>query len=191
MKTALLVIDFINDITHADGKIPSCAAHVAECHAVQHANQALQYARAHSWLPILVKVGFSEGYLEQPKHSPVFGKAHAFGALKLGQWGTEFRDDLEVEPGDLVVVKPRISSFYSTSLDAALRANHIERLVVCGVSTTWAIQAVVRDAHDRDYHVVIIEDACAAANEEEHRVSIAQLSRIATITTAAQLSSLL
>lgn len=190
MKTALLVIDFINDITHTDGKTPSCAVHVAERDAVKHANVALKYAREQGWMPILVKVGFSESYLEQPKSSPVFGKAHTIGAYRLGQWGTEFLESLDVQTNDLVVVKPRVNAFYATTLDAALRANKIERVVVCGVSTNWAIQSVVRDAHDRDYLVAIVENACAAANEQEHQTSIAQLSRIATITTAEQLSNL-
>ncbi|PHV09553.1 cysteine hydrolase family protein [Chitinimonas sp. BJB300] len=190
MKTALIVIDLINDITHAEGKIPSCAVHVAERQVIAKANQALQFARAKRWLPILVKVGFSEGYHEQPKNSPLFGTAHLNQVLKLGQWGTAFRADLDVQPSDLVVVKPRINPFYASALEAALRANKIERLVVCGVSTTWAIQSMVRDAHDRDYQVVILEDACAAADEQEHSSSITQLSRIAKVMTVGELPAL-
>jgi len=64
-------------------------------------------------------------------------------------------------------------------------------VVVCGVSTLWAIQAAVREGHDRDYAMVILEDACAAANEAEHQASLVQLSRIAVITTTHELASLL
>lgn len=54
-------------------------------------------------------------------------------------------------PEDAVVVKHRISPFYATGLEAVLRAQRVERLVIAGVSSTWAVQAAARDAHDRDY----------------------------------------
>ncbi len=90
MNKALLVIDFINDIAHPDGRIASSAAHVLAQDAIAHANQALAYARAHGWLVVLIKVGFDGGYQLQPKGSPMFGRAHQFGALSLADSGTDF-----------------------------------------------------------------------------------------------------
>ncbi|MCL9780238.1 cysteine hydrolase [Vibrio sp. S4M6] len=188
MSKALLVIDFINDICHPDGKIPSCAAHTKEQNAIEHANKALSYARDNDWLTILVKVGFESNYHAQPKSSPVFGKANEFKALELGEFGTEFHEDLDVKSTDFVLAKPRVNPFYGTTLEPVLRANKIDELYVCGVSTTWAIQAVTRDAHDRDYKVTIIEDACAAADQEEHVTSINTLSRIANIIRADEIA---
>ena len=190
MKTALLVIDFINDIVDVTGKTASCAAHVAERSVIQKANTAIDFARKHDWLVLPVKVGFSVNYPEQPKKSPIFGKADQFHALALNQWGTEFHRDLEIESTDCVIIKHRVSPFFGTTLDLILRNQCIERVVVCGVSSAWAIQAVVRDGHDRDYAMVIIEDACAAANETEHHTSMEQLSRIATRVTSDELTTL-
>lgn len=93
------------------------------------------------------------------------------GALKLGSEGTEFHPDLHIG-NSLVLVKPRISAFYGTALDAALRANQIERIILGGVSTSWAVQSTARDAHDRDYKIYIVEEICAAVNQEEHLSSI-------------------
>lgn len=190
MKTALLVIDFINDIVHPDGKTPVCAAVVAAGHTIARANQALAFARQQQWLPVLVKVGFSPGYPEQPKTSAIFGKAHTLGALQLGQWGTQFHEALDAHPEDAVMIKHRVSPFYATSLETILRAHRIERLAVCGVSTSWAIQSTVREAHDRDYPVILLEDACAAATPEEHEHAIQQLSRIAQVLKVEQLPGL-
>ena len=81
MNKALLVIDFINDIAHPDGRIAASAAHVLEQDAIGHANQALAHARTHGWLVVLIKVGFDGGYQLQPKGSPMFGRAHQLGAL--------------------------------------------------------------------------------------------------------------
>ena len=51
---------------------------------------------------------------------------------------------------------------YGTPMEPVLRAQQVDTLVVAGVSTTWAVQSVVRDALDRDFRVFVIEDACAA-----------------------------
>lgn len=51
------------------------------------------------------------------------------------------------------------------------------------------VQATVRDAHDRDYEVVLIEDARCAHNDEEHRNSIGSISRFCKqVTTAAEVN---
>lgn len=189
MNRALLVIDFINDIAHPDGRIAASAAHVLEQDAITHANQALAHARAHGWLVVLIKVGFDGGYQLQPKGSPhVWSCSPVLGALSLTDPGTDFHPDLDVQPGDLVLAKPRVSPFYGTALEPALRANHIDHLYLCGVSTSWAIQAAARDGHDRDYAITILEDACAAADATEHHTSLRMLSRIAEIIKVSQLA---
>lgn len=188
MNNALLVIDFINDIVHPDGKISSSAAHTQQQNAIYNANLALSHAREHDWLTILIKVGFDENYHLQPKNSPMFGMANQYKALQLGSWGTEFHSSLDVQPCDFVIEKPRVSGFYATPLDTLLRANKVEHLYLCGVSTTWAIESTVRDAHDRDYLVTVIENACSAKNEQTHQKSIEALSHIAQIITVDQIS---
>lgn len=190
MKTALLVIDFINDIVSTEGKIASCAKYVNEQSVIRKANSAIEYARITNWLVIPIKVGFSQDYREQPKNSPIFGKASDIKALMLGRWGTEFHSDLAITSSDPVIVKHRVSPFHGTSLELILKNNGIRRLVVCGVSTAWAIQAVVREGHDRDFAMVILEDACAASNIEEHHNALQQLTRIATTISTNEISKL-
>ncbi|WP_168788748.1 cysteine hydrolase family protein [Paraburkholderia aromaticivorans] len=190
MNTAFIGLDYIVDIMHPDGKIARSAAHAAQRDVISKANRALAIAEAKGWLRVLVKVGFDPHYLDQPKQSPMFGRADRFGALKLGEHGTEFHPELKVSGNHLVIVKPRISAFYATGLDAALRANRIERLVVAGVSSSWAVQATARDAHDRDYQVCITEDACAAVDDTEHQTSMKLMSAIAQIITVSEMESL-
>jgi nicotinamidase-related amidase len=189
MESALLAIDFINDIVHPDGKIAGSAAHVQEQGVIAHANEALTHARDAGWLIVLVRVGFEKNYRAQPRDSPVFGQANRIGALALGEFGTEFHEELDVRPTDFILEKPRISPFYGTPLEVVLRSNGIGHLYLCGVSSSWAIQAAARDAHDRDYRVTIIEDACAAASREEHEVSMRMLARIARVITAKEMEA--
>ncbi|MBV6322430.1 cysteine hydrolase family protein [Duganella violaceipulchra] len=181
MNTAFIGLDYIVDIMHPSGKIARSAAHAAERGVIANANQALALARERGWLSILVKVGFDASYADQPKQSPLFGRVHEFGALALGSAGTEFHPELHAELADLVIVKPRVSAFYATGLDAALRARKIERVVLAGVSSSWAVQSAARDAHDRNYQVVVLEAACAAASDAEHQASMALLGAIAKV----------
>ena len=188
-STAHVVIDLIYDLVHPNGRIPSCAQQVEARRVLSTANQAVAYARKRGWPVVFVTVGFLKGYSDQPKASPLFGQVDQLGALALDEIGTSFHPDLNVAPGDMVLAKPRISPFYGTRLEAILRANQIGCIVFAGVTTTWAIQAAARDAHDRDYRVLILEDACADDTEEEHNTSIAMLKQIATITSVRELVS--
>ncbi|QDH30935.1 isochorismatase family cysteine hydrolase [Burkholderia pseudomallei] len=190
MNTALIGLDYIVDIMHPTGKIARSAAHAAQRDVVGRFNRALAAAKQKDWLRIGVKVGFEPGYADLPTHSPMFGRAQAFGALDLSGAGTAFHPDLDATAFQLVVVKPRVSAFYATRLEAALRARRIERVIVAGVSTAWAVQAAARDAHDRDYEVLVLEDACAAATEDEHQHSIDTLRGIARIVTLDDLAAL-
>ncbi|MDF0605841.1 cysteine hydrolase [Neisseriaceae bacterium TC5R-5] len=190
MKTAFIGLDYIMDITHPSGKIAAAAKQVSERNIIAHANQVLAHARSQNWLIVQVKVGFGPGYQNHPARSPFFGPIRQLNALQLGSSGTDFHPDLDVRVEDLVVIKHRVSPFYATDLEAALRAQKIERVVLAGVSTCWAVQAAARDAHDRDYEVVIVEDACAAADSAAHDASLALLSHVARLIKTAEISSL-
>ena len=127
------------------------------------------------------RVGFSSEYQECPRSSPIFAGAPKGGMFKLGTWGTEIHPGLEVRPEDTQVVKHRVSPFYSTSLEAALRAQHVTRIYCSGVSTQAVVQATIRDGHDRDYEMILLEDGCAAHSDAEHDNSVQSVSRFCTV----------
>jgi biuret amidohydrolase len=181
MATAFIGLDYIMEIVHPQGKISHTAQRAAERGVIAKANRALAIAREKGWFTILVKVGFEKGYVDHPKHSPFFGSLRGMGALEMGSPGMDFHPELKAELADMVVVKPRISAFYGTRLDAALRARKVDRLIIAGVSTAWAVQSTVRDAHDRDYEVFVLEDACAAVNDQVHHSSMELLGAIAKV----------
>ena len=85
------------------------------------------------------------------------------------------------------VIKHRISAFYGTDLDLICRTNQIERLIFTGVSTSMAVELTAREAHDRDYHVVVITDATTCASDEEKNASLTTLKRIGLLMTTSEL----
>jgi nicotinamidase-related amidase len=185
MKDAIyLVLDMENDLVHADG--PNGRAgygeQVRSRGIVQHTRRAVDKARA-AGLPIgFVRVGFSPDYRECPPNSPIFSGARKNGIFKLGEWGTEVHPDLGRQPQDFDIVKHRVSPFYSTSLESILRAHGIKRIYCSGISTNAVVQATVREGHDRDYEMVVLEDCCCGLNAEEHDNAIKSLQRFCRIT---------
>ena len=175
-------MDMMNDLVDEKGfSAKSYGVQVSERGTQEHTAKAIAAARTAGVKIGYVRVGFSDDYRECPPASPIFSGARNNGLFKLGTWGTEVHPSLAPKPQDFDIVKHRVSPFYTTSLEAILRANGIERIIMCGVSTNGVVHSGAREAHDRDYEVVILEDCCAGVTADEHMHAIACLGRYATI----------
>lgn len=184
--TLFLVMDMMNDLVAEDGfSKATYGVQVKERGVLANAGAAIAAARAAGAKVGYVRVGFSADYRECPPASPIFSGARANGIFQLGTWGTEVHPELAPQPGDFDIVKHRVSPFYGTALEPILRANGIERIVMCGVSTNGVVHSGAREAHDRDYEVVILEDCCAGVTADEHIHAIACLGRYARIVPSA------
>jgi nicotinamidase-related amidase len=184
-----LVLDMENDIIHEDGPNgeKGYGPQARSRNIVSNTARALEKARAAGVQVGYVRVGFSPDYRECPPDSPIFRKAPVAGVFKLGTWGTEVHPGIKPQDGDFDIVKHRVSPFYGTSLEPVLRANGIKTIYVSGVSTNAVVQSAVREGHDRDYRMVIIEDGCCALTDEEHRNSIEGMRRFARVVTSDEL----
>lgn len=181
-RTLFLVMDMMNDIVAEDGfNKATYGVQAKERNVLTNTAGAIAAARAAGAKIGYVRVGFSPDYRECPPASPIFSGARNNGIFQLGTPGTEVHRAIAPQPGDFDIVKHRVSPFYGTSLEPILRANGIERLVLCGVSTNGVVHSGAREAHDRDYEVVILEDCCAGVTPDEHLHAVACLGRYATI----------
>src|SRR5206468_13024680 len=66
--------------------------------------------------------------------------------------------ELQTQSNDVVIYKPRFSSFYKTDLDTRLKDLGIKYLIVTGVTTSICVESTVRDAMFRDYLCVLLQD---------------------------------
>jgi len=179
-----LVLDMENDLVHADGPNGK-AAYGEQSRArkiVENTRRAIDKARAAGLRIGFVRVGFSPDYRECPANSPIFSNARKNGIFKLGQWGTQSHPDLGQQADDFDIVKHRVSPFHGTQLDLILRTHGIRRIYCSGISTNAVVQAAVREGHDRDYEMVVLEDCCAGLSVEEHEGAIKSLQRFCKIT---------
>lgn len=182
-KVALVLIDFINEIVDEKGKFAGKGypAFVKAHNVLENVNAAITKARARKVPIIFVRVGFSPDYREWPESSPLFGAAKKFGALQLGAWATEIHESLDKRDTDFLVTKHRVSAFYATSLEAILSTLKVDTLFLGGVATDLAVQSAAREAHDRDYRVVVLEDLCGAGSDEDHAQALRLLAKVAAV----------
>lgn len=185
-KSIYLVLDMENDLVHADGPNGRAAygEQVQARQLIEKTRSAIDKARAAGVLVGFVRVGFSADYRECPENSPIFSGARKNGIFKLGTWGTEVHPGLGQQAGDFDIIKHRVSPFYSTTLGAVLRAQGVRRIYCSGVSTNAVVQAMVREGHDRDFEVIVLEDCCCAPSDEEHAQAVATFKRFCQLTTS-------
>lgn len=182
-KSIYLVLDMENDLIHADGPNANgpYGEQVKKRGIIEKTAKAIKKARDAGLLIGFVRVGFSSDYRECPKDSPIFSGARKNGIFKIEEWGGQIHPDLGMQDTDFDIIKHRVSPFYSTSLEAILRANDIERIYCSGISTNAVVQSMVREGHDRDYQMVVLEDCCCGMSAEEHDIAITSLKRFCTI----------
>ena len=87
----------------------------------------------------------------------------------------EFVPELGIAPSDIVITKRQWGAFYGTELDLQLRRRGVDTIVLCGISTTMGVETTARDAFERGYQQVFVEDAMAAREADEHRHTVNSL----------------
>ncbi|MCL4378922.1 MAG: cysteine hydrolase [Actinobacteria bacterium] len=86
----------------------------------------------------------------------------------------------ELKPGenDLIINKTSAGAFATSAIDAILRNLWIKTLIFTGVATNMCVESTFREAADRSYNCVIVDDACATYDQQSHDASIKILSQI-------------
>lgn len=87
----------------------------------------------------------------------------------------EFVAGLEPEPGDVVVSKTTSDAFIGTGLDQLLHNLGTSQLAVCGVLTHECVESTVRHAADLGFVPLLIEDGCAAVEQDRHDAAVRNL----------------
>ncbi len=76
--------------------------------------------------------------------------------------------------GEIVINKTSRGAFNSTAIERLLRNLELDTLVVAGVSTSACVDLTARDAADRGFRVVLVEDAMAELDEASHEATLLQ-----------------
>jgi nicotinamidase-related amidase len=97
---------------------------------------------------------------------------------RVGYREHELLDELERRDDERLVNKLTPSAFASSPMDLILRTYGCDTLLFTGVSTNMCVEGTLRDAADRGFGCVLVEDACGADSEEYHAAACAVIRRL-------------
>lgn len=183
-RTALLVIDMQRDFIEAGGfgaALGNDVSQLAACVPVVAALLAL--ARAQDWLVVHTRESHLFDLSDCPPSKLIRGNAHcrigdvgAMGRILIrGEAGNDFVPSLQPIEGEIVIDKPGKGAFYGTTLQQQLQLLGITHLLFSGVTTEVCVQSSMREANDRGYECLLIEDASASYFPAFKEASVAMI----------------
>jgi nicotinamidase-related amidase len=133
-------------------------------------DRAISAARQAGIRVIYVTVSFRAGRPEVSKRNKMFSSGATNTGFVTGDPSTAVHPAVAPAPGEVHVIKRRVSAFAGSDLEVVLRAGNIDTLVLCGVSTSGVVLSTLRQAADLDYRLFVLSDGCLDQDAEVHRV---------------------
>ncbi len=184
-KVALVIIDMQRDFLEPGGFGDALGNDVVRLQAIVPAlKQLLETFRALK-LPIFHTLEAHQpdlsdcppAKLKRGRGSMTIGDSGPMGRiLVLGEPGNAIIPELAPLPGEFVIPKPGKGAFYNTNFGPLLKEQGITHLLITGVTTEVCVQTTMREANDRGYECLMVED-CTESYFPEFKQSTLEMVR--------------
>ena len=183
-KLALVIIDMQRDFVEPGGFGEALGNDVTPLRSIVPTLQELLATFRALGLTIIHTV---EGHKSDLSDCPPSKQKRIRGPLKigdmtsmgrlfiLGEPGNDIIPELQPLPGEVVLSKPGKGAFYKTAMEDILKQKGITHLLITGVTTEVCVQTTMREANDRGYECLMIEDATESYFPEFKKLSLAMI----------------
>ena len=163
-RCGLIMVDFVNgfvDIDQFGGPLIQTA--------VQATVPLLAFFRQLGWPVVHTRVVFDK---EGADHNLFAQRIPSLRNLTEHAPSSQIVPELTPTPGEWVVRKQSASAFFGTGLDAWLRWQGVDTLVVTGCTTSGCVRATVVDAMQHNFRTVLVTDCVADRALEPHQANL-------------------
>jgi nicotinamidase-related amidase len=181
-QTALVIIDMQRDFLEPGGFGAMLGNDVSQLRRTIEPNRKLLAAWRRAGL---LAIHTREGHRPDLSDLPEAKRVRGHGAITIGDPGPMGRilirgepghdiiPELAPAPGEPVIDKPGKGAFFATDLQAILQNRGIRQLVVTGVTTEVCVNTTVREANDRGYECLVLDDCTGSYFPAFHNFGLA------------------
>ena len=180
-RAALIIIDMQRDFLEPGGFGAALGNDVEQLRpAIAPTRAVLEAARRRGMLVVHTREGHRPDLTDLAPAKRARGKlACGIGdpgpmgrILVRGEAGHDIIPELAPLAGEPVIDKPGKGAFYATDLETILHKRGITQLVLAGVTTEVCVHTTMREANDRGFECLLLEDGTASYFPDFHKAAL-------------------